>query len=272
VSYLYYRKSLMDKAELVSAQKHFTCVDLISNLPIIQSYEVGDQKSTVVARYSLFPFPRDQEREIINMGHQLINSYEQHRYIADLQNYVFDLKELTPKTWTRLEDLPEQGPFILKGETNSRKQNWSRDMFASNKQEAIAVHSRLCDDGLIGNQNIYIRQYEPMITYLTGLNGIPITKEFRFFVAYGQVIAGGYYWQNYADDLPAIPDYHEVPSSFLQEVIKRVDGQVNFFVIDVGQKLNGEWQVVELNDGQQSGLSCIDPETLYARLYKALNR
>src|SRR5208282_2549555 len=98
---------------------------------------------------------------------------------------------------------------------------------------------------------------------------IPITKEFRFFVAYGQVIAGGYYWQNYADDLPAIPDYREVPSSFLQEVIKRVDGQVNFFVIDVGQKLNGEWQVVELNDGQQSGLSCIDPETLYARLYKA---
>jgi ATP-grasp domain-containing protein len=266
---IYYRKSLMEKEELEAAQKYFTCVDLISDLPVFGT-EMEYNRPLVIPRYSLYPFYQDQEREIRNMGHDLINNYEQHRYIADLQNYVYDLKDLTPKTWTRLEDLPDQGPFILKGETNSRKNNWNRDMYAIDKKTAIEVHSRLMDDGLIGQQEIYIRQYEPMITFMTGLNGIPITKEFRFFVAYNQVISGGYYWQNYVDDLPSIPDPNEVPHSFLNDVIKRVNNQSNFFVIDVGQKVNGDWQVVELNDGCQSGLSCNDPNTLYQNLFKAL--
>ena len=119
----------------------------------------------VIYRYSLYPFPKDQEREIINIGAKAINTFHQHKYAADLEYYIHDLKELTPYTWTNLIDLPEEGPFILKGETNSRKSSWSKDMFAATKKDASEVYSRLCADSLIGQQKIFIRQYVPLVTY-----------------------------------------------------------------------------------------------------------
>jgi len=126
------------------------------------------------------------------------------------------------------------------------------------------------DDGLLSSQKIYIRKYIPLTKYLDGVNGMPVTKEFRFFVAYGKVLCGDFYWQNYIDDIGFKPDANEVPKEFLQKVIDRVDNQSNFYVIDVAQTLSGEWIVIELNDGQQSGLSCNDPFTMYKNLNKAI--
>jgi hypothetical protein len=258
---IYYRQSLMDKSELTAASNHFDCVDLLSNIKA---------NDFVIPRYSLYPFPRDQEKEIINIGAKLINSYNQHLYIADLQNYISDLKDLTPKTWDRLQDLPDDKSFVLKGETNSKKSNWNKNMFASNKREAGEVYSKLCDDTLIGQQKIYIREYIPLVTYFTGIGGVPITKEFRFFIAYGQVLSGAYYWQNYAEEFDSLPSVDEVPKEFLQSVIDKVGNNSNFYVVDVAQTTDDKWIVIELNDGCQSGLSCNDPGILYKNLKNLL--
>lgn len=256
-----YRGLDFEKEELDSAHQFFECTN---RRPEIQE---GD---LVIGRYSLLPFYVDQAKDIEYVGAKLINDYNQHRYIADLQNYVMDLRELTPRTWRSPADLPDKGQFVLKGETNSRKNNWKRDMFAPDKKAAIEIYSRLMDDSLIGQQNIYIRRYEPMYTYMEGVNGMPVTKEFRFFVAYRQLLCGGYYWQNYIDDLPEKPDHNEIPKEFLQEVIDRVGDQSNFYTIDVGVSISGQPFVVELNDGQQAGLSCNDPFELYKNLDKAI--
>lgn len=258
---IYYRKSLMEADELAAASKHFETVSLLSDI------HEGD---FVIYRYSLYPFPLDQQKEIANIGAHTINTYNQHRYAADLQNYVYDLKELTPKTWERLQDIPEVGPFILKGETNSRKSNWKRDMFAPTKKDAIEIHGRLTDDSLIGQQKIFIREYVPLLTYLEGIGGIPITEEYRFFAAYGEILAGGFYWQNHIDDIDAVPDHNNVPKEFLAKVLERIGNQINFVVIDVARTATGEWIVIELNDGSQSGTSCIDLDVLYSRLKEVL--
>lgn len=256
-----YRGQEFENEELDCAHQFFECTN---RRPEIKN---GD---LVIGRYSLWPFFIDQQKDIEYVGAKLINNYQQHRYIADLQNYIIDLRELTPRTWRSLEDLPEKGPFVLKGETNSRKSNWKRDMYAADKKAATEVYFRLMDDSLIGHQNIYIRRYEPMITYMEGINGIPITKEFRFFVAYQQILSGGFYWQNYVDELSEIPDSDDVPREFLQEVINRVGSQSNFYTIDVGISISGKPFVVELNDGQQSGLSCNNPFILYKNLDQAI--
>jgi hypothetical protein len=256
-----YRGQDFENEELSEANQFFECTN---RRPDIQE---GD---LVIGRYSLWPFYADQAKDIDYVGAKLINSYQQHRYISDLQNYVMDLRELTPRTWRSLEDLPEKGPFVLKGETNSRKSNWKRDMFAPDKKAAIEIYSRLMDDSLIGHQQIYIRRYEPMVTYMEGVNGMPITKEFRFFVAYKQLLCGGFYWQNYVDQLVEMPKPDEVTQEFLYDVIDRVGDQSNFYTIDVGISISGRPFVVELNDGQQSGLSCNDPFTLYKNLDKAI--
>lgn len=256
-----YRGSDFEKEELEAASWFFTCTD---RRPSIQE---GD---LVVGRYSLWPFYADQAKDIEYVGAKLINNYHQHLYIADLGNYVVDLERLTPRTWRSLEDLPEKGPFVLKGETNSRKHNWLRDMYAETKTDAIMIANRLADDSLLGHQKLYIRQYVPLVKYLDGVNGMPVTKEFRFFVAYGQLLCGGYYWQNYIDDIGCSPSPEEVPREFLQDVIERVGDNSNFYTIDVGQTVSGEWIVIELNDGQQAGLSCVDPFKLYQLLSTAI--
>lgn len=256
-----YRGIDFEREELNEANQFFECTN---RRPEIQE---GD---LVIGRYSLLPYYVEQASDIEYVGAKLINNYQQHRYIADLQNYVMDLRELTPRTWRSCEDLPDKGQFVLKGETNSRKNSWLRDMFAPDKKTAIEIYARLMDDSLIGQQHIYIRRYEPMVTYMEGVNGMPVTKEFRFFVAYRQILCGGYYWQNYIDDLPEVPSADEVPLELLNEVIERVGDQSNFYTIDVGQSISGKWFVVELNDGQQAGLSGNDAFTMYKNLDKAI--
>lgn len=259
-----YRESreTMHWGELAAATKHFDCIE---SRMMIQS---GD---LVIGRYSVLPFYKEQERDIKLAGAQLINNFEQHNYIADLKNWVYDLKELTPETWDRLIDLPDDCSFVLKGETNSRKHEWNTMMFAKDKKAACEVHSLLCKDGLIGYQDIYIRKYYPLKTYMISIQGLPITHEFRFFVCYGQVLCGGYYWSNYVDDLSAVPDIDDVPKDFLQEVIKRVGNKTNFYTIDVAQTADGQWIVIELNDGQMAGLQENLPEELYFNLKRVIN-
>lgn len=256
-----YRGAEFEREEQEHANWFFKCTN---RRPEIQKDDL------VIGRYSLWPFYADQAKDIDYVGARLINDYNQHLYIADLGNYVMDLGRLTPRTWRDLVDLPEKGPFVLKGETNSRKANWKRDMFAPDKRTAIEIANRLADDSLIGHQKIYIRQYVPLVKYMDGINGMPVTKEFRFFVAYGHLLSGGYYWQNYVDDLGFIPDPNEVPREFLQEVIEAVGENSNFYTIDVGQTETGEWIVIELNEGQQAGLSCNDPYKLYMNLSTVL--
>lgn len=256
-----YRGTDFEKDELEKASWFFTC---ITRRPDIQADDL------VIGRYSLWPFYADQAKDINYVGATLINDYNKHLYISDLGNYVMDLDRLTPRTWRSLEDIPEKGPFVLKGETNSRKNNWKKDMFAENKAQAIEIHNRLIDDSLLRDQKIYIRQYVPLVKYMDGINGMPVTKEFRFFVAYGHLLCGGYYWQNYIEDIGYTPSADEVPREFLQDVIERVGDQSNFYTIDVGQTVSGEWIVIELNEGQQAGLSCNDPFLLYQNLSTAI--
>lgn len=256
-----YRGTDFEREELEAASQFFKCTN---RRPDLQKDDL------VIGRYSLLPFYADQAKDIDYVGAKLINDYNQHLYIADLGNYVMDLGKMTPRTWQNLNDLPDQGPFVLKGETNSRKSNWKRDMFAQNKKEAIEIHNRLVDDSLIGQQKIYIRQYIPLVKYMDGINEMPVTKEFRFFVAYGQVLCGGYYWQNYVEDIGFTPSIEEVPKEFLQQAIDAVGSQSNFYTIDVGQAASGEWIVIELNDGQQAGLSCNDLLKLYQELSQAI--
>lgn len=234
--------------------------------------EKGD---LVIPRYSLLPFPEEFYADVMVAQATCINpSINNHIYVADLGNYIQDIAEFTPLTWDRIDLIPDNGPFILKGGTNSRKGQWKTMMYAENKSDAIEIYGRLSNDSLISQQKIYIRQFVKLKKYLDSVNGMPVTKEFRFFVCNSKVISGGFYWSNHIDDIKDLgfndPSIDEVPKHFLQEVISRISSKINFVVVDVAQKEDGEWIVVELNDGCQSGLSCNDPDELYSNLMKAL--
>jgi hypothetical protein len=55
-------------------------------------------------------------------------------------------------------------------------------------------------------------------------------------------------------------------------VIDRVGDRANFYAVDVAQTVAGDWIVIELNDGQMSGLSENDPEILYCNLLETVQK
>lgn len=262
---IYYRDDYDWREEESSAIKYFTT---LKNRVLIPD------NSLVIPRFSALPFYKELEEDVTYRNSKLINTYKEHLYIADLMNWYEDLENFTPKTWERVEWAPsEGGPFVLKGETNSKKFLWKTHMFAKNKMDAIEVQSKLLQDGLIGDQRIYIREYIPLHEYGIALQNLPITKEFRFFFYKTTLLSGGFYWSNHIEDLNEqgiFPSVDDVPKAFLKKISSIVAANTNFFVIDVAQTKDGEWIVIELNDGSMSGLSCNDPDVLYSKLKETL--
>jgi len=261
-----YRDDSDWRNEAEAVKKHFRC---IGNRTAIKSGEL------VIPRFSALPFNKEFCDDVEYVGAKMINNYRQHQYIADLGNWYPDLMELTPRTWRNLHEIPDDGTqFVLKGATNSRKELWKTHMWAANKTEAIQVHSRLQNDGLIMYQDIYIREYIELEKLYEGLQGLPITREYRFFIYKNKVLSSGFYWSNYYEDLldmGFVLDPNEVPKEFLDKVISKIQNTSvseapNFYVIDVAKTSSGNWIVIELNDGNMSGLSMNNPDVLFGNL------
>ena len=97
-------------------------------------------------------------------------------------------------------------------------------------------------------------------------------------------MARGYYWSEHVDRLDDGNDsynfyqsVHGADSFVRDEIIPIVQDKIRFWVVDVGRQAvdvgrpeGGLWRVIELNDGQMSGLSCVDPDELYANMAAAL--
>jgi hypothetical protein len=254
-----FRKEYSTEEEFEIAKKYFDVVELRSDVP---------SNSLVIGRYSTLPFYNELERDLKNNGSKLINSHQQHSWIADFEWYHL-LKDFTFETWFNATEIPDV-PMVVKGRTNSRKHEWNKKMFANNKREAIDIMIELQADSLIGSQGVVFRRYEPLKTYEIGINGLPFTDEYRVFYFKGEVISTGYYWTQAKDVNRQLPTDGLYFAQMLGHTIAK-HGYANFFVCDIARKANGGWVLVEINDGQQSGLSENNADTLYHNLNVALN-
>lgn len=252
------RHSLADEEEIEAAKKYFKVIERRTQV------EKGD---LLIPRYSALPYNEELCLDLKDLGAEPINTYRQHCYAADLRNWYYDLGDYTPRTWFALDQIPKDGgPFFLKGQVNSIKRLWNTHAYAETYLDAVRVYTNLASDGYVGAQQIYIRQFVPLERLATGLNGLPISREYRHFVLDGKVIAAGFYWSTHAEDLEEKFNPSEVPQDFVQKIIAAVGNQIRFWVFDVAKTADGDWILVELNDGQQSGLSMIDPNVLYSAL------
>ena len=263
------RASLAEDDELLACREHFT---------VYESRCLAPADALIVGRYSVLPYYAELEADLACNGSRLVNTHAQHRYVADLRRWYPDLAGLTPRTWFSLANFKYDcasrrlaGSFVLKGETNSKKNQWNTHCFARTASDVDAVYSRLADDGYLSDQEIYIREYVPLRQFGVGVRGLPITEEYRFFVLDGKVVGSGYYWSQFPetrDEHKLSPD--QVDAGFLRDVISRVGSSIRFFVVDVARKADGGWLVIELNDGQMSGLSDVCPSKLYKNMLQVL--
>lgn len=247
-------------------------IDIASQyLPTYTYRSLIPGKSVVIGRYSVLPFYKELSNELKCKGSNLVNSPSEHAFIANVLEWGSDnpysaLYGLTPKSWDQWHSIPE-GAYVVKGCTNSRKHQWNTRMFAPNKAAIADVVSHLLDDVLIADQGIVVREYVPLKTIEVGLNGLPITNEWRTFWYRDQMLCKGFYWASHPH-LESQARWSEAAEKLAHEAARRVSEHATFFVLDLAETEKGDWIVIEVNDGQMSGLSACDPHELYGNLAK----
>lgn len=254
---LLFREDGETKAELEAARRYW---------PVEQD-RVRCRDSLVVGRYSVLPFYDALEHDLAEQGCRLINDYDQYRWIANFEYYP-TFRDVTPESWSEDEfAAAPDGPFVLKGRNNSFKHQWSELMFATDKAEATRKAAILRERQVITQQGLLFRRFVPLETFEYTLSGLPISNEWRFFFVGTRLIGHGYYWARLARDAAPVLDADGI--ALARECATRAAERVTFFVVDVARAVNGRWLLIELNDGQTSGLGAIDAGEFYRELRDA---
>lgn len=254
-----FRHSIREEEEFSAAKQYFQVVESRSLC----------KNNLVIPRYSALPYYKELETDLKENNCQLINSYKQHQWIADFEYYE-DLKEFTPQSWNQdnFSNSTYPGPFVVKGKTNSKKHKWNTHMFAVDRNAANKIASELRNDMLIGEQDVIYRQYVPLKTFEVGINGVRFANEWRFFYYKTNKISHGFYW-SIMDDL-SLPYINDEALELADKIAKIASEKVNFFVMDIAEKEEGGWVLIEMNCGTMSGLSLNDPHVFYSNLAKQL--
>lgn len=263
------RPRLADDNELDVARKYFPVYTQRAEVP---------PSSLVVGRFANLPYHLEFENDLALRDCVLINSTQQHGYVADFSYYP-DLKGLTFRTWFDPLNIPSaiaDRPFVVKGTTNSDKRAWWRRMFAVNLQEAHRVAADLRGDAFIGPQGVVYREYVPLQVFEDSVaGGPPLTNEWRTFYYRGKRLAHGYYWANIDDWTPvhaAREDFENAGLALADKVAATVADKIPFVCIDVAKTQEGAWMVVELNDGCMAGLNgSVPADELYKNLAQMLS-
>lgn len=241
-------------------------------LPVLTSRMSVPRGARVLARYGLWPDThyRTLQLDLGFLGATPINSFSQHAWVAGFDGWggtAGVLSGLTPRSWRDWSRLP-QGAYVVKGVTNSRKSSWNRRMFAATREDVPRVAMSLLDDYAIAEQGLVVREYVPLEKLGEGLNGLPVSNEWRTFwlvtTAGPRLLTSGFYWEQ---AFPGLSPHEALPpqaEALARVAAERVAPFVNFFVVDVAKTAAGAWIVIEINDGQMSGLCGCSASDLYS--------
>ena len=265
-----YRPGITPPEEVSAMQRYFNVTPYPGQVPANQ---------IVLSRYASLPFYELVEGELALVGSRLLNKFSEHQFVADALCWsgvgaVLVKAGLTPWSRDNWYGLPE-GSYVLKGKTNSRKGAWNRLMFCRTVADIPSVVGHLLDDEMIAQQGLIIRPYVPLVQFDIGINGQPVTAEWRTvwyrdpdYPSMEPVqVARGFYWSSWPEYEQQANDlWNSEADRIVYQAARLISPSVPFFVLDMALTQDGRWIVIEVNDASQSGLSCIDPEAFYKKM------
>jgi hypothetical protein len=202
---------------------------------------------------------------------QIVNSPKEYRTAMEFDKYYPLIKQLTFKSeiLSSIDNLNDSAarlnfPLFIKGTVQSLKAKGIEACVANNNEELIKISQTLLNLKRRSLGKVILREYQPLKHLRkTGL-GFPIGREFRVFIYKGEIIGYGYYWED-KDELSNLsPDEVQEIYTLCKMVAEFVN--VPYLSIDIGQKENNEWIVIELGDAQFSGISQIPLNKLWNKL------
>jgi len=209
-------------------------------------------------------------------GLTLINSPEQYRRCHYLPESYDVIAEHTVKTtWLKCGldvDMAEvrkavepfeDRPIVIKDFVKSQKHYWAEACFVPSAEDTEALERvvkrflELQDESL--NEGLVFREYVELVPLAEhSKSGMPLSLEYRTFYVDKKPVYTARYWEE-----GEYPQAREEET--FAEVAARVDSR--FFTMDVARKKDGDWMIVELGDGQVSGLPpSEEPEAFYRAL------
>jgi hypothetical protein len=203
-------------------------------------------------------------RALEDRGVRLINDPAAYRHGHHLPESYPVLEGHTPRSvWLpgtgpvdmdRIVDLLRpfgDAPLILKDYVKSQKHAWNEACFIPSASDRAAVERvvrrfvELQGPDLVGG--LVFREFiefEPL--GLHPRSGMPLTLEYRLFFLDGRPLLCADYWDegDYQGEGPPVERF----TALAAKVRSR------FFTMDLARKRGGDWLVVELGDGQVSGM------------------
>jgi hypothetical protein len=197
-------------------------------------------------------------------GVQLINDPVAYRHCHYLPEWYPLVAGVTPRSvWSttrgdlsldRLMELVRPfgpRPLIVKDFVKSRKHEWADACYIPSAADRAAVDRvvrrflELQGDDL--NEGLVFREFvefEALTKH--SKSGMPLTKEFRLFFLDGAPLYTVPYWEE--------GDYQGMrpPADQFRDVAQMIGSR--FFTMDIAQRVDGAWMIVELGDAQVAGL------------------
>jgi hypothetical protein len=164
----------------------------------------------------------------------------------------------------------EGKPVVVKDYVKSEKHYWEQACFipcASDGEAVEQVTSKFLSlRGSFLNEGLVYREFVAL-ELLTNhpRSGMPLAKEFRLFYVNGGLLAYTPYWNEgeYNEEQPDFDKFNRIASQI----------ECSFFAMDVAKQINGVWIIMELGDGQVSGLpESVNAEEFYQRLKKITDK
>lgn len=229
---------------------------------------------TAVARMGAATDYEERHRRLLNEGVRLIHTPEQYRLSSELPHWYPLLEDLTARSaWFDPNSPPtaeEIGsrfgwPVFAKGARQTSKHQ-RRLSVLENSEEFNRAMEEWRDDPILWWQQIVYREHldlRPVAEAST--HALPPVFEFRSFWWHGKCVGVGRYWTAYDYDMNR--EERSAALAIGAEAAKRVN--VPFLVVDLAQKRDGAWVVIECDDGQDAGYAGVTPMLMWRRVLDA---
>lgn len=226
----------------------------------------------VLARIGAFSDYATTYADLTNEGVTLIHTPEEHDLCSLLPLWYPLIADLTPKSivYSSLPSAQEVGqdfdwPVFVKGERQTHKHKLSFSVIENEAQfERLLVEWK--QDTMLHWQKMVCRQFIPLqLVEKSVADRLPSSYEFRLFYWKQQLVSIGRYWYESLNYTLSEQEKLQV-TALADEVARRLS--VCFLVVDIAKTVDGDWIVIEVNDGQESGYAGNDPRLLWEEVLR----
>ncbi len=227
-----------------------------------------------IARVGAIDEYGDAYQHLLARGVRLVHTPQQHLACSQLPYWYEPLRDITPRSlWFNTRpsatDVGKElgWPVFIKGARQTSRHQRALSI-VNNPDECERALDAYENDPILQWQEIVCRQFVPLRRVEDiDPERIPSSFEFRSFWWHNTCVGFDRYW---TESTYAISKSEQERALRVgRDASQRIDAP--FKVIDLAQTETGDWIVIELNDGQESGYAAIHPLGLWRRLIDAVS-